>query len=350
MVRNCALLLVACAGVARGFVSIAPRRGIAAIPRRRSAAGAARAPIRGEAAPLGLNDVAPVSLVSSRLVRTSVVLLVPAVAAGVGALLAFPAICAWMRGTFGVATLTVLSGDQGQFIQNFLAVIGILFSLLIGNTYAFCYNQQVAIYTALFVECSVAKSLLEQATLVCQGRPSYAKVLDAVQSYVDRDLKRGDLPPAVLLSARPRDDPLEAIMWMTSVGTPSAIYDTVRQLRQARGERLGAVQRKLPPLHFALLAVLGVLEICAFPLLSAGASLTVGAGVLRVEGAMFALMAAALVLTLGVVVQLWRPRGSAYSADAALAVLVAGLDAELAARRADAGKPPADLPPPREYP
>ena len=41
-------------------------------------------------------------------------------------------------------------------------------------------------------------------------------------------------------------DPLEAIMWMTSVGTPSVIYDTVKWLRQARGARLGAMQRKLP--------------------------------------------------------------------------------------------------------
>ena len=225
------------------------------------------------------------------------------------------------------------------------SVIGILFSLLIGNTYAFCYNQQVMVYMALFEEVSVAKALLEQATLVCQGRPSYAGVLDDVQRYVDRDLKRADLSPAVLLSTRPRDDPLEAIMWQTSVGTPGAIYDTVRWLRRARGERLGAMQRKLPPLHFALLFLLGILEVCAFPLLSAGAATTVGAGALRVEAAMFALMTAALTLTLGVVVQLWRPRGSAYSVDAALAVMVEGLEDELSARRAAIRSSPADLPP-----
>ena len=272
--------------------------------------------------------------------KTSAVLLVPSLAVGVASLVAFPALCRWMRSAFGVATLAVLSGDQGQFIQNFLSVIGILFSLLIGNTYSFCYNQQVMVYMALFEEVSVAKSLLEQATLVCQGRPAYAGVL-----YVDRDLKRADLSPAVLLSTRPRDDPLEAIMWQTSVGTPGAIYDTVRWLRKARGERLGAMQRKLPPLHFALLVLLGLLEVCAFPLLSAGAATTVGAGALRVEAAMFALMTAALTLTLGVVVQLWRPRGSAYSVDAALAVMVEGLEGEIAARRAAIRSSPADLPP-----
>ena len=123
-------------------------------------------------------------LARDRLVKTSVVLLVPSLAVGAISLVAFPALCRGMRSAFGVATLAVLSGDQGQFIQNFLSVIGILFSLLIGNTYAFCYNQQVMVYMALFEEVSVAKALLEQATLVCQGRPSYAGVLDDVQRYV----------------------------------------------------------------------------------------------------------------------------------------------------------------------
>ena len=35
-------------------------------------------------------------------------------------------------------------------------------------------------------------------------------------------------------------------MYMTSVGVPSIVYETVRDLRQARGERLGACQRKFP--------------------------------------------------------------------------------------------------------
>ena len=60
---------------------------------------------------------------------------------------------------------------------------------------------------------------------------------------------------------------------------------------------------------------------------------------------MFALMTAALTLTLGVVVQLWRPRGSAYSVDAALAVMVEGAETELNARRAAIRSSPADLPP-----
>ena len=277
-------------------------------------------------------------LARDRLIKTSVVLLVPSLAVGAISLVAFPALCRGMRSAFGVATLAVLSGDQGQFIQNFLSVIGILFSLLIGNTYAFCYNQQVMVYMALFEEVSVAKALLEQATLVCQGRPSYAGVLDDVQRYVDRDLKRAIVARRFIIDA-PRDDPLEAIMWQTSVGTPGAIYDTVRWLRRARGERLGAMQRKLPPLHFALLFLLGILEVCAFPLLSAGAATTVGAGALRVEAAMFALMTAALTLTLGVgaiVETAARP----VRWTLALAVMVEGLEDELNASGRRTGRAP----------
>ncbi|MEM6500196.1 MAG: DUF4239 domain-containing protein, partial [Pseudomonadota bacterium] len=202
-----------------------------------------------------------------------------------------------------------------------------------GNTYSFCYNQQVMIYMAFFEEVSVAKALLEQISLVCRGRPYYELVLRNVEQYVKNDLRRVDLPPAVVLSSKPKDDPLEQIMWMTSVGTPSVVYDTVKWLRQARGQRLGAVQRKLPPLHFGLLFALAAIELSAFPLLSAGAAETVGSAILTVESAIFALMVSAVVLTLGVVLQLWRPSGSAYSVDSALAVMLQGLDSELQDRK-----------------
>ena len=42
-------------------------------------------------------------------------------------------------------------------------------------------------------------------------------------------------------------------MYMTSVGVPSVVYETVKDLRQARGARLGAFQRKFPSLGIVLL-------------------------------------------------------------------------------------------------
>ena len=79
---------------------------------------------------------------------------------------------------------------------------------------------------------SEAKSLLEQVSLVCAGRPFYKDVLLAIKRYVSQDLKRLDYSPATLLSNKPKDDPLETILYLTSVGVPSVVYDTVRSLRQ----------------------------------------------------------------------------------------------------------------------
>ena len=92
---------------------------------------------------------------------------------------------------------------------------------------------------------SEAKSLLEQTTLVCQGRPFYPSALSYMKDYVKKDLRRLDIPPAQLLSSKPMDDPLEAIMYITSVGVPSIVYETVRALRQAPRSRAHA--------HYSLL-------------------------------------------------------------------------------------------------
>ena len=228
----------------------------------------------------------------------------------------------------------LLNYDPSLFIGNFLTVVGLLFSLLIGNTFVFLYTQQESIFLALFHEArarervesarapraplslaserrsrdlrdrtaraqvSVAKALLEQVALVCRGRPSYATLLGFIRAYVRDDLRRLDVPPATLLSARPQDDPLEAIMYMTSVGTPSTVYDTVKALREARGARLGALQRKLPALHFALLFVLSACQLVAFPLLSVGAIRGGAVGlwdpIMRLEAFLFGLMTGAV--------------------------------------------------------
>ena len=85
-------------------------------------------------------------------------------------------------------------------------------------------------------------------------------------------------------------------MWLTSVGSPGDVYETVRSLREARGQRLGALQRKLPAAHFGLLAVLGVLVLAIFPLLAAatGAAVAPEDGLLRVQAVLFGLMTFAI--------------------------------------------------------
>ena len=255
---------------------------------------------------------------------------IPSIFAALVATLAFPSISLGLASIFNDAgVFAVLSQDSSQFVQNFLTVSSLMFSILVGQTYYFMYSQQEAIYYALFDEVTEAKSLLEQVALVCQGRAMYNQVLRSISTYVQDDLKQLNADPAVLLSARPVDDPLEAIMYMTSVGVPSSVYETVRSLRQARAHRLGALQRKLPRIHMLLLWILAAIELCSFPLLGAGTQTIGGYNILTVEGVLFGIMTFGIVMTLRVVGELWRPAGGAYNVDAVLRVMVRGLEQEL---------------------
>lgn len=263
------------------------------------------------------------------LVRT----LIPSMAAGLVAFVSFPGLALWLCSLFNDAgVFAVLSQDASQFVQNFLTVAGLLFSILVGQTYYFMYQQQEMVYYALFNEVTEAKSLLEQVALVSQGRSMYGRVLSAISSYVETDLKKLQSDPAVLLSSRPMDDPLETIMYLTSVGVPSTVYETVRSLRQARAQRLGALQRKLPTVHMVLLWILAVIELISFPLLGAGTQSIGGYKILTIEGCLFGVMTMGIVLTLRVVGELWRPAGGAYNVDRVLKVMVRGLEQELEAR------------------
>ena len=195
------------------------------------------------------------------------------------------------------------------------------------------YQQQEMVYYALFNEVTEAKSLLEQVALVCQGRSMYKQVLEAISHYVRYDLKALTSDPAVLLSSRPVDDPLESIMYLTSVGVPSTVYETVRSLRQARASRLGALQRKLPPLHMVLLWSLFGIVLFTFPLLGAGSQTIGGQSILTVQSWYISFIVFAMALTMGVVYELQRPgETGAYNARTVLDIMVTGLEEELEQR------------------
>ena len=70
-------------------------------------------------------------------------------------------------------------------------VVGLLFSILAGNAYAALYQQQESIFFTLYQEVSEAKSLLEQMTLVCQGRPFYLTALARMRDYVSMAVYSG---------------------------------------------------------------------------------------------------------------------------------------------------------------
>ena len=262
-------------------------------------------------------------------------IILPSALASLGAFFLFPSLSLYLSYLINdSATFAVLAVDSSQFIQNFLTVTGLTFSILVGQTYYFMYQQQEAVFVSLFGEVTEAKSLLEQVALVCNGRRDmYEMCLVAVKRYVEEDLKKGlGIEPAKVLSARPMDDPLEIIMYLTSVGVPSSIYDTVRSLRQARAQRLGALQRKLPPAHLLLLWLLAVIELSSFPVLGAGTQTIGGYNILTIEGCLFGIMTFGIVLTLNVVGELYVGSGGAYNVDSVLGVMVKGLDEELEER------------------
>jgi hypothetical protein len=190
------------------------------------------------------------------------------------------------------------------------------------------YQQQEAIYLALFEEVTMAKSLLEQVALVCEGRENlYQKILSCINQYVREDLTRfNDVDPAELIASRPVDDPLENILYLTSVGEPSMVYQTVRSLRQARAYRLGALQRKLPPIHTVLLWTLAAIALFTFPLLGAGSQTIGGPGILEVQAWYLSFLVFGITLTMGVIEELQRPGDKgAYNARIVLSVMVGGL-------------------------
>lgn len=233
--------------------------------------------------------------------------------------------------TYGV--IDVIGNDYSQYVQNVLVTCSLVFSILIGQTYYFMYQQQEKVFYALFLEVTEAKSLLEQVALVCSGRTMYPKLLSYISQYVESDLKKLNiLNPAVSLSRRPMDDPLESILYLTSVGVPSNVYDTVRSLRQARSSRLGAMQQKLPEIQLYFLRMLAFLVLFSFPVCGSGSQLIGGDRLLEVQSVYFAIMVFGISVILNVVTELWNPRGGAYNVDGVLGIMVRGLDEELRAR------------------
>lgn len=153
-------------------------------------------------------------------------------------------------------------------------------------------------------------------------------------AYVRDDLtKFNDVEPSVLISSRPVDDPLEQILFLTSVGVPSYIYETVRSLRQARSYRLGALQRKLPQVHMTLLWSLAGIVLFTFPLLGAGSQTIGGKAILNVQSWYLGFIVFGISTTMGVVEELRRPSEvGAYNARRTLDIMVQGLEEELELR------------------
>jgi len=261
---------------------------------------------------------------------------IPAIFFATIAGLAYPGISLWIAGLINdEGVFEVLSEDLSQYFQNILTTTGLMFTITVGYTYYFLYQQQEAIYLALFAEVAEAKSLLEQVSLVSEGRQDmYQNILECIDRYVKEDLTQFFVEPSVLLSKRPIDDPLEEIMYLTSVGEPSIVYQTVRSLRRARAFRLGALQRKLPPIHFVLVWTLAFLVLFVFPFLGAGAQRIGGVDILQVQSTYMSFMVFGICAVMGVLNELREPAGTgAYNVVSVVNIMVRGLIEELDGRR-----------------
>jgi hypothetical protein len=78
------------------------------------------------------NKLSPWQLQLLTLLRVSV----PSIIAGVIATLTFPGMALFLAGLWNTnpGTMIILSQDSSQFVQNFLTVAGLLFSILVGQT------------------------------------------------------------------------------------------------------------------------------------------------------------------------------------------------------------------------
>lgn len=262
----------------------------------------------------------------------------PALAAASAACLSYPYAAMTLAGIIDdPRAFSVIAQDSSQYIQNILTTCGLMFSILTGYSWYFLYMQQESIYLALFEETTAVKTLLEQIALVSEGRKEmYHDILHSIKRYVREDMTQSQVEPSILLSSRPVDDPLQDIMYLTSVGEPSIVYQSVRAVRQARAHRLGALQRKLPQIHFILLWTLAAIVLCTFPVLGAGVQTIGGPGILSVQSWYLSFIVFGITMTLGIINELYKPAGDgAYNVVTVLSIMVDGLEEELEGRLAD---------------
>jgi hypothetical protein len=245
----------------------------------------------------------------------------------------------------GYETLNlILTDNSNQFIQNIHNFLSLTFAFLAGSTLQFMLRQQDTLYKALFDEVNALISLLEQIGLMSEGRRDlYRTMLQSISTYLENDLKlvteykgihdrersltslsylmdemdlsRENLP-SLLLSKRPQNDPLEMILYITSVGEPSSIYSSVKELRHARAKRLGALQRKMPEINMYLLYTLGATVFVSFPFVAAGSETVGGDALLQLFRTHLSVGVFAMCTVFGIINELKRPDiSSAYSVD-----------------------------------
>lgn len=245
-------------------------------------------------------------------------------AVGLVATSAFCPLASALRSLLATPAQDVLKDDMTQFSQNAFAVLLLLFSLLLGETFSMLLDRQDRLCRAIYSEVSEARTLIEQLVLLSAGRQggdgswssSSQNLLENVEAYLVQDLQQ--LGERRILPGRGAApvDALETLLFATSVGVPSGVCDSVRAIRQARASRLAAAQRKFPLAHSGILWTLAFLATAIFVLLAAGMAgfeadvATQSGHLLAVLSPLFGVLVGAQTMTGMVMSELSKPGGS----------------------------------------
>ncbi len=96
----------------------------------------------------GPDDTLAVEVGTKRETLARVIL--PAAAAVALGIIAYPILSILFKTFLDAGELAILGNDSSQFMQNLLTVNGLLFSILLGNSYYFMYQQTETLYMALY--------------------------------------------------------------------------------------------------------------------------------------------------------------------------------------------------------
>ncbi|EJK48176.1 hypothetical protein THAOC_33051 [Thalassiosira oceanica] len=214
--------------------------------------------------------------------RTLVRVLLPALASGVGAFLAFPALCTRVASFVSRTALPSQMSQLGDAVGSFIGLVGLLYSILMGQVFGFLYGQQEGhaddgALVSLDWEQDAVDSFghaFAHAERSARGRSSRGDIVPYVGGHTGAGLRHGTESEA---------GPVPA----TGCAPAEGAYD--------------------PP-HNAM------------------------------DTCLFAVATFTVVLTKMVLGELWRTKGGAYNVDSVLKVMVRGLQKELEERMVEAKK------------
>lgn len=274
-------------------------------------------------------------------------IVLPSLLLGVLASVSFGPMALWLRSLLSAAVLEVLKDDVTQFLQNSLTLVLLLFGLLLGETISMLLQRQDKLYRAVYREAAQAQALVEQLTLLGAARgyggsqKRGTELLDEVSSYLLEDFDHVGRPALLPIRRNNSADPLERLLFATSVGVPSSsICSSIRAIRQARAERLAAAQRRFPSGHFLLVGVLGAMVLGIYLLLASGLASFEGpvdallpGHLLWLLAVLFGVLVSALTFTAGVAKELADPDLGLFGVSELMKELSHGLARSVDSRR-----------------